>query len=415
MERRYHLLVLIVGLHCLLLGCGGRTVSPTAKELENIRRKLDEVLTRLGGAPGMPSSDSSVSRRLDELLKRLPEASKNADAELAAVDALIKAGEMQQAYDALLAAMRIAPDDQKVFEASLKFVKAAGHDGNDDSMSLALDIHQRAANLIPYLPLGSLQDAHSRHAALGDELFGTAPADANYDDPLAEAESLLACAGQPDLPSFAKALLLNEVQAELGVQARRFATSDMSREDAETFWKRWKAIKDRYEQVQTDVLAIVYEEDFRPRLRSWSNKLDEFYARQKNISLDEIPQANDEIVVLLDEGQRISREIASYLEAGVEAAKKDNQEHGLEKHLARLERLQEWNYNRWALGHVEKVEQSEEKDLEKLKSLSAIDQSRLAPFVWSRFSEVWKELFDECSEDEQVEATKFYILREFQP
>lgn len=241
------------------------------------------------------------------------------------------------------------------------------------------------------------------------------PPDANSDDPLAEAESLLAGAGQQGLPSFAKARLLNEVEAELGAQARRVATSDISIEDAETFWKRWKAVKDRYEEVQKDVLAILYEEDCRPRLRAWLKKIDDFNKRRANTPLDAIHQTNDEILVLLVEGQRVSRDIAPYLEAGVEAANKDNQGSGLDKHLARLAQLREWNYNRWALDRVEKVEQSGGTALEKLKSLSAIDDARLAPFVGQRFSEVWKKFFDACSKDEQVEATKFRILREYQP
>ncbi len=360
------------------------------------------------------ASRSSDSKKLDELLKQLSVEAKSPAAELAAVDAHVNAGEMQAAYDALLAAMRIAPGDDRIFEASLEFVEAARQNGNDDTMTLALDIHQRAASLIPFLPLTSLQDARSKHVASGDELFAT-QADASAGDALAEAEDLLAAAGQHGLPGFARARLLSEVEAELGAQARVVATSNFPIEEAESFWKHWKAVKTRYEELQREALSVLYEEDCGPRLRTWSKRVDEFNKKRANTSLDEIHQTNDEILALLVEGQRISRDIAPYFEAGVEAAAKDNQGSGPDKHLAGLAQLREWNYNRWALDRVEKVEQSGGTAFEKLKSLSAIDDARLAPFVGQRFSEVWKMFFDACSKDEQVEATKFRILREYQP
>src|SRR5262245_61556583 len=71
--------------------------------------------------------------------------SEDASAELAVAKSHLDAGEMQNAYDALLAAMRVAPNDQKVFDTSLEFVRKASKDANDDAASLAQDIHQRAA------------------------------------------------------------------------------------------------------------------------------------------------------------------------------------------------------------------------------------------------------------------------------
>ena len=142
--------------------------------------------------------------------------------------------------------------------------------------------------------------------------------------------------------------------------------------------------------------------------------MDDFQKKGTSAGLDEVKKANNEILALVLEGQRASRDLAPYLEGGVEAAIKDEKEDGLDKRLTRLARLREWNYNRWALDHTEKVEQSGGAAIERLKSLAAIDETRLAPYVGQRFTDTWKKLFDKCSEDEKVEATKLRILKEYQ-
>jgi hypothetical protein len=53
-----------------------------------------------------------------------PRAPKDASAELAVAKDHLNAGETQDAYDALLAAMRVAPSDGKVFDASLDLFSA---------------------------------------------------------------------------------------------------------------------------------------------------------------------------------------------------------------------------------------------------------------------------------------------------
>lgn len=341
-------------------------------------------------------------------------APKEASAELAAAKSHLDAGETQNAYDALLAAMRVAPGDEKVFDTSLEFVRKAGKDANDEAVPLAQDIHQRAASLIPFLPLGRLKEARTAHTQAGDEIFSGKKA-GNPEDPLAEADNLLTAARRANLPNFARARLLHEVEAELGSQARRVASTAMKPKDEESFWNRWKALKNRYEDAQKDVLAALYREDCKPRIMIWSKKVDEFKKQWARAGLDEIHRANEEILALVVEGQRISRDLTPYLEGGVEAAIKDNQDGGPDKHLNRLAQLREWNYNRWALDRVDKVEQSGGSALNKLRSLAVVDEARLAPYVGQRFTEVWKKLFEDCSKDDKVEATKLRILREYQP
>jgi hypothetical protein len=331
---------------------------------------------------------------------------------LAAVKSYLDAGELQSAYDALLVAMRVAPGDEKVFAASLEFVRKAGKDGNDEAILLAQDIHQRAANLLPFLPLARLKKARTAHTQAGEELYASKKV-TDPEDPLAEAKNLLTMARKANLPTFVKARLLHEVEAELGSQARRVASTTMKPEEEENFWQRWKAVKDDYEKVQKDLLVALYEEDCKPRIQAWAKKVDEFSKQRANPGLDEIHRANDEIFALVTEGQRISRDLTPYLEGGVEAAIKDNQ--NCEKRLNWLARLREWNYNRWALDRVDTVEKSRGSALDKLKSLAVIDETRLAPYVLQRFSEVWKMFFDKCMQDDKVEATKLRILREYQP
>ena len=339
---------------------------------------------------------------------------KDASAELAVATTHLNAGEFQNAYDALLAAMRVAPGDEKVFDASLEFVRKAGKDGNDEAILLAQDIHQRTANLIPFLPLARLKEARTAHTQVGDELFASEKA-TNPEDPLAEAENLLTAARRANLPNFARVRLLHEVEAELGSQARRVASTTMKPKDEENFWSRWKAVKDRYEEAQKDVLIALYQEDCKPRIQAWAKKVAEFDKQRATAGLDEIHPVNEEIFALVVEGQRIRQDLTPYLEGGVDAAVKDNQDGGLDKHLNRLARLREWNYNRWALDRVDKVEVSGGSALDKLRSLSAIDETRLAPYVGQRFTEVWNKFFEDCSKDDKVEATKLRILREYQP
>ena len=64
-------------------------------------------------------------------------------AELAVANSHLSAGDVQGAYDALLAAMRVAPGDERVFDASLEFVRKASSDSNDEGVPLAHDVHQR--------------------------------------------------------------------------------------------------------------------------------------------------------------------------------------------------------------------------------------------------------------------------------
>jgi hypothetical protein len=182
---------------------------------------------------------------------------KDAASELALFDAHFGAGEMQQAYDALLAAMRVAPSDEKVFDASLAFVRKVGKDSNDEAIELGQDVYQRAANLIPFLPLARLKDARAAHTQAGDELFASKKG-AKPEDPLVESENLLSAARRTDLPSFARARLLHEVESELGSQARRVASASLKPNEEENFWKQWKAVKDHYEEVQKDVLKTLY-------------------------------------------------------------------------------------------------------------------------------------------------------------
>lgn len=336
-------------------------------------------------------------------------------AELAVFREDIKADRLQPAYDTLLAAMRAAPGDYKVFDAAIDFIRRAAKDSNDDGLPLAQDVHQRAANLIPFLSLAKIKEARATHTQVGEELFasksGTSP-----EDPFADMASLLAAVHRANIPASARSRLLHEVESELASQARRCASASMKPTEEDDFWKHWKSTKEGYEKAQNEVLAALYQEELKPRVLGWAKKVSEFNEQRANASLEEIRGANDEIAVLAGEGERISRDLAGYLEAGVDSAIKDNQDSGPDKHLGRLVHLREWNYNRWVLNRVDTVEQnSSGTALDKLKSLSQIDDVRLAPYVGQRFAEVWKKFFDECSKDDKVVATKLRILRKFQP
>lgn len=331
---------------------------------------------------------------------------------LAAVKSYLDASEFYNAYDALLVAMRLAPGDKQVFDASLEFVRKAVaiKDSNEEAILLAQDIHQRAANLLPFLALKQIKEARAAHTKAGDELYSSKKG-TNPESPFAEAERLLTAARKASFPASARARLLHEVEAELNSQARRVASTTMKPEDENKFWEEWKKLKGRYEEAQKAVLAALYEHDLQPRVQAWVTKVKEFNEQRAEPGLDEINQVNNEIYILVTEGQRLSRDLTPYVEGGVEAAIKDNQ--GCDEHFNRLARLREWNYNRWALDRVDKVEKSGGSALDKLKSLAVIDETRLSPYVLQRFTTVWNKFFNELSEDDKVEATKLRILREY--
>jgi hypothetical protein len=322
----------------------------------------------------------------------------------------LQAGEVQYAYDALLAAMRIEPNDERVFEASLAFVRQASSSRDDESLMLADDVYQRAENLIPFLPLSRLEQARKEHAATGSSL---APKKSRFAevDPLIEVEKLLDAA-TVRLPTFVRTHLLREAESTLSAQATR--PTSMKAEDQERFCKRWKTVKARLDEAQNAVLASLYQEQCQPRVRSWLKKVDERQNQIENANLEKIHEVNTEILDLVASGQQVSRDLAVYLEAGVPAAIRDNRESSIEGQLMRLSQLREWNYNRWALDRVESVEQSGGGNLDRLRSVAVIDESRLAPYVGQRLAEVWKKFFDECSKEDKIEATKLRILREYQ-
>jgi hypothetical protein len=322
----------------------------------------------------------------------------------------LQAGEVQYAYDALLAAMRIAPNDEKVFKASLTFVRQASSGGNDDSLTLADDVYARAENLIPFLPLSRLEQARKEHAAAGSILVPKKSRSAEA-EPFIEIEKLLD-ATNARLPTFVRTRLLRDAENELSAQAT-LATS-MKADDQERFWKRWKTVKSRLDEAQNVLLGSLYQEECQPRIAAWLKKIDERQGQLENADPEKIHEANTEILNLLADGQRVSRDLAVYLEAGVPAAIRDNRQEGFEGRLLRLSQLREWNYNRWVLDRLERVEQSGGGNLERLKSLAVVDESRLAPYVGQRLAEVWKKFFDECSKEDKIEATKLRILREYQ-
>jgi hypothetical protein len=204
------------------------------------------------------------------------------------------------------------------------------------------------------------------------------------------------------------------VEAELAGQARRVATIPTKSPEQERFWKHWQGVKEDYELVQREVLAALYDADCKPRLAAWRQKAHACLSQPADTELAEAYRANEAILALISEGQRVSRDLTPYVEGGVAAAVKDHDEDGPPKLLTRLAQLREWNYNRSALDWIDRTERSTGTALDKLTSLAKIDESRLAPYVGQRLAEVWKKLFEDCSKEDKVEATKRRILREYQ-
>src|SRR5579859_2445941 len=118
---------------------------------------------------------------------------------LTLVQQYMQNGEYQCAHDALLSAMRVAPGDRRVFEASLEFSRKATKGKAEEATSLGHDIHQRAGALIPFLPLDQMKEAREAYDKLGDELYSPKK-EPNQEDPFEEAETLLATCRRSSLP-----------------------------------------------------------------------------------------------------------------------------------------------------------------------------------------------------------------------
>jgi hypothetical protein len=326
----------------------------------------------------------------------------------------LAADQMQNAYDTLLAAMRIAPDDERVFDASLAFVQQAMRTSNDDTLLLAEDIYERAANLIPFLPLSRLKAARAQHTELSKNLFPAKPTQ-KPDDPFAETAILLKGALDPHLPSFVRNRLLHDAELELGNQAARIAVLKKTSKDQELFWSHWKSAKRRYDEAQSALLASLYREDCQPRIDAWLKTADGLLAEAPKEDPEPTDQQSERIRELVTQGQRLEREYSSYVEGGVETATKEAGRDSLSKRIVQLSQLREWNYNRWALARVTQVEGSGTTGLDSLKVLASVDEARLSAYVGQRLAEAWKKAFEACSkEEDKVEATKLRVLREYQ-
>ena len=337
----------------------------------------------------------------------------DAEPALAMFDQSLRAQDWLHTYDALLAAMRIAPSDQRVFDASLHFIRTAASANHDDALGLAQDVYQRGANLLPFLPPAKLKNARDAYEKIGDELFPSTKT-SGKEDPLSDARELLKSAAGSDVPASARTHMLQEAEAELGNQARRIVALPPSK-DKDTTWSNWNEVKQRLDNAQKELLALVYQQDCKPRIAAWRTKEAALMQEALKAKVEDMQRVNDQIVALIVEGQRVSRDFTPFAEAGVEAAVLDSRDEALnlDTPLTALAQLREWNYNRWALDWIGKVEGSSGTELDRLRSLSKIDDTRLAPFTAQRFAECWKKLFDKCSQPDMVEATKFRILREY--
>jgi hypothetical protein len=351
---------------------------------------------------------------MKDSIAKTQQSSPDATAEIGAFEKDMSESNFQAAYDDLLAAMRISPESEKVFAACVKYIHAAASNTKDDGANLAQDVYQRAANLIPFLPLAQIKEARLVHTQIGDDLFGS-KGDKSSEDPLLEVESLLAAGRRPNLPLNARSRLLQEVDAELGNQAKRFATMTLTANEESEFWDRWEKTKAQHESAQRELLAALYDGEVKPLLTAWGKRVAEISEQAAKTGVDGIRACNEQISILIADGERLNRDLSGYLEAAVPGAIADNKINGPEKHLAPLARLREWNYNRWTIAMVERVGKSEGSRLDKLKSLSVIDENRLAPYPSQSLSDAWRKDFDACSTEDKVRATKLRIMKDFQP
>lgn len=382
-----------------------RPSSDSSHELSLIREEMRTLAARPSPTP--LSLDVSLLRQVPSLTA--PRETEDPAEFLAVARARLQEGKPQEAYDALLAAMRISPGNYDVFLASLEFVSKAAK-VNDEGLALAIDIHERAAGLIPFLSLPHLKEARQSHTAIGDELF--AAEQPQSDTPFAEVERLLAVARRDDIPVAARAALLNDLEGELNGCAKQLASGTIEEGDTSQ-WAQWQAMKASYESAQKDVLAAMYKEDCQKRLAAWRKSVTDFIKNKADLPLEQVHAANTEIIALVNEGTRLYRDVTPYVEAGIDAAIQDNgiAHESIEQQVVQLAQWREWNYNRWVVDRIATVNKSGGTPFERLTSLIEIDDTRLAPYAAQQFAETWQRLFDDCEDGEKIEATRIRILR----
>jgi len=367
-----------------------------------MQRSIGPYLLMLTGVAGL-----LVGMALISACRSQTEVSSEARDELNAAQEHLRKGEFQDAHDALLAAMRVAPGAKEVFDTCMEFISKATASDNDEAILLAQDLYQRAENMIPFLPRQQRRAARERLAQIRKQFFGNKGLTEPPDEPFAGAEQLLKAIDSVPFPGDA-ARLLQDVEAELNAELRR-AVSKGVQDDR--FWERWKQVKERYHEAQNKVLTRLYKQYQENNIDPWMDKVRKIYEESQNADLAKVNRINENIYELQIQGQQISRELVAYVEANVADAKKVSEE--VMADLQKLSRIREWNYNRWTLDRIDKVEKSQAPPLESLKSLSEIDENRLAPYVLTCYDEAWKKFFDQCKTEDKKEATKYRILRDF--
>lgn len=370
-----------------------------------MQRSIGPYLLMLTGVAGL-----LVGMALISACRSQTEVSSEARDELNAAQEHLRKGEFQDAHDALLAAMRVAPGAKEVFDTCMEFISKATTSDNDEATLLAQDLYQRAENMIPFLPRQQRRAARERLAEIRKQFFGNKGQPEPPDEPFAPAEQLLKAIDSviDSVPPGDAARLLQDVEAELNAELRRAVSK--GRQDY-WFWKRWEEVKERYHKAQNEVLTRLYKRYRKNNIDPWMNDVEQIYKESQNADLAKVNRINENIYELQIQGQQISRELVAYVEANVADAKKVSEE--VMAKLQKLSRMREWNYNRWTLDRIDKVEKSQAPPLESLKSLSEIDENRLAPYVLMRYNEAWKKFFDQCKTEDKVEATKYRILRDF--
>ncbi len=336
----------------------------------------------------------------------------------------LKKQEFPQAYEFLLASLRLDPSDPAVFAAVADFINATAKHPEPKVEDLAQDLYRRADLLVTYQPLDSLIAARNQYLKLGEQFpnAGTARGSSASDtaspsDPFAEIQKSIERAKDTkdtSVPLAVRTRILEHARNELNALAEQAAMKEMEPLPAD-FWKRFSAIEGSVEKAETAVLEGLFSER-RKAIEGWiTGPCAKALESARSPEVKDVPSVSDRLSEEIQAGIRHQSALAPFAESGISGARELQLK--VQETVDLLDRTKDWLYNQQAIRRIEYAKQSHEmSSMDKLKYLVVIREERLVPYIAKQFNDVWEIAFNDCkTEKDKLEALKLRGTRRNTP
>ena len=349
------------------------------------------------------------------------------DAALGLARERIEADDLPGAYDYLLAAMRLGPEDARTFEAIIGFIERAGSSADPNASGLALDLHARADVLVTYQAPADIATARARWTATDQALARRLPA---TNDPFTSVDDAITAAGRANLPFDVRLALHDAAERELEALRIDLALADPGPVavdigpdtgppdmigGAPTGPDIWAQLADREQRLAELALTL----DRISFVEISASALDWTETAESALKAASEPIADNDRVPAMAEGLReLAMQGADYAArldpfVGAEFATALEVQQQVQDTATDLMRGRQWLYNQQALERIKFVvdEKSDFDAIERVKLLLEIDPANLSSYVLERFENQWRTVLDECDDEQKVQAVKLRILQ----